>query len=331
MTIAAALLGTAAGDVLGAPVEGRRGPLSDLPDPDGVHTDDTQQALVLAYHLLSRPTVDPASLAFDLAALAHPGATMGVYRGAGSGFRAFIEALSDGAAPDEAAQPSAGNGAAMRTAPVAVRFAADPALMLEQAVAAALVTHADPRGAAAAVAQTAAIAAAAAGAVGRDLVYTAAEAAVEAEHRMFADAVTQLGPNDSWHTFSDALQAGAELVGAASAEIARSVGARAARTSASRREDGTDAYAGASVVTAIVLAAPAGDEVEQVRTAVSLGGDADTIGAMVGAITGARSGRREWPWRIVAADLCLDVGDRLATGGDAAGLPDLYDWERGLG
>lgn len=330
MTIAAALLGTAAGDVLGSAVEGRRGPIDAVPEPDGVHTDDTQQALVLAYHLLGSDRVEPARLAGDFFRLADPVDTMGIYRGTGSGFRSFIDALADGASPEEAAQASAGNGAAMRVAPVAIKYAADPEALLDQAIAAALVTHADPRGAAAAVAQATAIAAAAAGAGGRDLVYTAAEAAVEAEHRMFADAVARLGPNEYWHTFSDALQAGVDAIGSDPATIARVVGERAAVTSAFGRSDGTDPYAAASVVTAILLAAPAGDEVEQVRAAVSLGGDADTIGAMVGAITGARSGRREWPWRIAAAELCLEVGDRLVSAGDAAGLPDLYGWEGGF-
>ncbi len=341
MTADVALLGLAAGDVLGCGYEGMgaaavarvagAGPLDPL--PGSLYTDDTQQALVLAYHLLDHDGVQPDALADALVVLAGPPGTGGVYRGAGPGFRAFVAHRLEGATVAEAAQPSAGNGAAMRAAPIGIRHSADPARLLDDAVAAGLVTHADARGVAAGAAVAVAVAAGARGEAGRDLVHTAADAAADVEHRLFSDHHDRLGPGEDWHTFSNALRAAAPLVGRPGEEIAGAVGQRASRTSAFGDASGSDAYAPASVVTALVLAADRdGEPVEPVRRAVRLGGDADTMGAITGAVTGARTGTREWPWEIPNDALLLEVGRRLASGErGTAGLPDLYELERVAG
>ncbi len=336
-----ALLGLAAGDVLGAGYEGMGaaaiarlagdGPL--LPRPGALYTDDTQQALVLAYHLLDHDRVDAERLADALVALAGPAGASSVYRGAGPGFAAFVAHRLEGAAVAEAAQASAGNGAAMRVAPVGVRFAADPARLLDEAVAASLVTHADARGVAAAAAVAMAVAAAAAGAAGRDLVHTAADAASDAEHRLFSDHYDRLGPGEDWHTFSDALRAAAGLVGRDPAEVAATIGERARRTSAYPDGSGVAAYAPASVVTALVLAADReGEPAGPLERAVRLGGDADTVAAIAGGVVGARTGAAEWPWPVPNADVLAEVGERLATGRrGTAGLPALYELELATG
>ncbi len=338
--VARALLGLAAGDVLGAGYEGMRpatiarlagdGPL--LPRPGALYTDDTQQALVLAYHLLEHDRVDGEELADALVALAGPGGDS-VYRGAGPGFRAFAAHRLEGAAVAEAAQASAGNGAAMRVAPIGIRFAGDLELLLDQALAAGLVTHADARGVAAAAAVATAVAVAAGGAAGPDLVHTAADAASDAEHLLFTDHYDRMGPGEDWHTFSEALRAGARLVGRDPAEVAAAVGERARRSSAFPDGSGVATYAPASVVTALVVAADRdGEPAGPVRRAVRLGGDADTVGAIVGAVVGARTGAERWPWGVPNAGLLEEVGARLAAGArGTAGLPDLYELERATG
>ncbi len=338
---AQALLGLAAGDVLGAGYEGMGpvavarlagdGPLR--PRPGALYTDDTQQALVLAYHLLEHGRVDGERLADALVALAGPGGEGGVYRGAGPGFRAFVAHRLEGAAAEEAAQASAGNGAAMRVAPLGIRFAGDPGFLVDQAMAASLVTHADARGVAAAVAVATAVAAAASDGAGPDLVHTAADAASDAEHELFTDHFDRMGPSEDWHTFSEALRAAARLVGRDPAEIAAAVGERARRTSAFPDGSGVAAYAPASVVTALVLAADrAGEPAGPLRRAVRLGGDADTVAAIAGAVVGARTGAAGWPWEVPNEALLVDVGERLAAGATGtAGLPDLYELERATG
>ncbi len=339
--LSVALVGLAAGDVLGAGYEGLspaaiarvagRGPLRPL--PGSTYTDDTQQALVLAYHLLAHGSVRPEDLADELVALALPAGGVGVYRGPGPGFLSFVAHRLEGASVEEAAQPSAGNGAAMRVVPVAVRFAADPGLLADQVLASSLVTHADARGVAAAAAVAGAVVAAAAGEAGPDLVHTAADAAADAEHALFSEHYERLGPGEDWHTMSEALRAAASLVGRPAPEAAAAIGTRAARTSAYRAADGTAPYAPASVVTALVLAADrAGEPADPVRRVVALGGDADTMGAIAGAVVGARTGSAEWPWEVSNQALLSEVGRRLAAGERGlGGLPDLYELEAATG
>ncbi len=87
-------------------------------------------------------------------------------RGYGSGTTEVLRLLRFGVHPHDAARSahggkrSAGNGAAMRVAPVAVRFAHDYGALTQAARASALVTHAHPIAVDAAVAQAAAVGAA---------------------------------------------------------------------------------------------------------------------------------------------------------------------------
>ncbi len=336
-SVATALLGLAAGDVLGAGYEGMSAPaIARLagngrlrPRTGSLYSDDTQQALVVAYHLLKHGEVVPERLADELVALALPSETGGVYRGPGPGFRSFVAHRLEGAGVDEAAQPSAGNGAAMRVAPVAIRFAGDPAALAGQVLAASLVTHADPRGVAAAAAVASAVVAAARGQHGPDLLHTAADAAEDAEHALFSDHYGRLGPGEDWHTMSRSLRAAGTLAGRPPADVVAAVGARAASSSAYADASGTAPYAPASVVTALVLAAdPDGEPAGPVERVVALGGDADTMGAITGAVVGARTGARQWPWPIPNALLLAEVGRRLAAGSQGTdGLPDLYELE----
>lgn len=322
--------------MLGAGLEGEdravvravHGPVVSWPVPGAAYTDDTQQALVLAYHILRERRVKPDRLAADLAALAGPPSA---YRGIGRGFAAFLGHLEEGATPEEAAQPSAGNGAAMRVAPIAIANAADFDSVVSESIEAGLVTHADPIGVAAGTAVAVAIWAAGLGQWGSDLMHSAADAAAMAEHRLFAERYERLSPGDHWHAMSRALWGAVELAGESADDVAASVGAAAARTSAAGTSDGTEPYAPASVVTAIAVAAGGTDPVTAVGSLVGLGGDTDTMGAIAGAIWGAK-GFVEWPWPVPNRDVLIEVGERLASRRfDVGGLPDLYALEIGLG
>ena len=193
--VAGALLGTFAGDALGAVWEGA-GPVATRTAADRLtwlpssteltYTDDTQLALALAAHLLDHPDVEPDALAAVF--LAHHEA----HRGYGSGMRTIVEQWRhriDVATAATAAFPdgSYGNGAAMRVAPVGVRHPDDVARREEAARRQAMVTHVHPVGIDAAVVQADAVATAA-----RSGTFTVEDVSALAERartRQFGDAV----------------------------------------------------------------------------------------------------------------------------------------------
>jgi len=165
---------------------------------------------------------------------------------------------------------SLGNGAAMRVAPVAVRFFEDTVVLDAQARASARVTHAHPVGIDGAAVQAAAVAAAL---EGRDPLAAALSAAAT-------------------HELAVAL---AEL---------RAATAGGLTPQALGSHGGVPATAGRSVAAAVVAAAGAATFEDAVSTAIRAGGDTDTTGATAGAIAGARFGAFAIParWRDALED-----------------------------
>jgi poly(ADP-ribose) glycohydrolase ARH3 len=266
-----ALLGTFVGDALGMPYEGadaRQVPaeleMLDARLGRGTYTDDTQMMIALAESLLRCDVVEPEDLASAFRAHFDP------RRGYGAGTTQVIELWNSGAGTDEAArqvfagQGSFGNGAAMRVAPVAVRFFDDSVLLATQAARSARLTHTHPVGIDGAVVQAAAIAAALDDDAPLDAAIAAARTRELRERlltlqRLAATAVTPeilCGPG-------------------------RWIGSSA-----------TD-----SVPVAVVAAGRASSFEEAVTTAIRCGGDTDTTAAMAGAIAGARFGASAIPSR----------------------------------
>jgi len=86
-----------------------------------LYSDDTQQALVLSDVLLEYGRIDPHRVADYYLRLGQPkGSYLGAHRGVGRSFRQVVAELERGTSPWEAGQESAGIGAAMRIAPVAL-------------------------------------------------------------------------------------------------------------------------------------------------------------------------------------------------------------------
>lgn len=160
-------MGLAVGDALGAPLEGlssqqirahynvvddyvdgtrawRRKPYRwRMP---GLYTDDTQQAMAICDVLLAYGKVVPEQLAKIYLDLANPkGNYLGAHRGVGRSFRQVLAELERGEIPRQTGQSSAGIGAAMRIAPVALFFSDDPEALREGVMAASLMTHRDIR------------------------------------------------------------------------------------------------------------------------------------------------------------------------------------------
>lgn len=148
------LLGLACGNLLGLPNEFlRRPPPEPVRDIDPAELDrpwddDLAQAVVLAEALLRPGGFDVLDLG---ARLGHLARTNG--RGMGHQTRRVIELYVVGLLPLAAARhvwessgrAAAGNGGVMRVAPVGLRHHDEPALLLRVAEAATAATHCDPR------------------------------------------------------------------------------------------------------------------------------------------------------------------------------------------
>jgi poly(ADP-ribose) glycohydrolase ARH3 len=265
------LLGSLVGDCVGAPFEGAptidrsaapRRVAHALARPPLRYTDDTELTLALAEHL-----VDDARLERPDDFVARILARYDGRRGYGGGMRRLVRLWRAGhdhrqAATAIFADGSLGNGAAMRVAPVGLLWAHDTVEMARVARRQAEVTHVHPIGVDAAVIQAAAVAVAA-----RDGAFGAAQlAGLEAatdEVRAGLAAAVRLAPE------------------APAPEVVRTLGAHVT--------------AHRSVPAALWCAATSPDVEAAVTTALSLGGDADTIAAMAGAVRGAADGPSSVP------------------------------------
>jgi poly(ADP-ribose) glycohydrolase ARH3 len=275
-----ALLGTFVGDALGMPFEGASP--GELPEKiemvearlgRGTYTDDTQMMIALAESLLARGRVDEEHLASAFRDAYEP------ERGYGGGTRQVLELWGDGVPVGDAAarifggEGSRGIGAAMRIAPIAVRFASDPSRLHAEAERSAQITHTHPVGIDGALIQAAAIGAALRNAD----ILAAARSAVRTEE--MSHRLREI--DELLATALDPHEAGSRL--------------------------GTSPDARHSVPTAL-YSALAHETFEQAVTfAVRLGGDTDTVAAMTGAIAGARCGTPSIPAAWLDA---LEDGDR---------------------
>jgi poly(ADP-ribose) glycohydrolase ARH3 len=275
-----ALLGTFVGDALGMPFEGVQ--YDALPDRiemvearlgRGTYTDDTQMAIALGESLLECGGIDEERLGHAFLAAYDP------RRGYGSGTRAVLDLIGRGQSALEAAtrvfagHGSLGNGAAMRVAPVAVRYADDPEALLGAARRSARVTHAHPVAIDAAAVQAAAVAAALRG---DDVLSAAFDAATTPE---LERALSQASRLTEGRPLPDA--------------VARSLG------------NGATAHESVPVAICAAVAHPRFEDA--VSFAVRCGGDTDTIGAMAGAIAGGREGAAAIPSRWLEA---LEDGEK---------------------
>ncbi len=294
-----ALLGTALGDAVGAPFEGR-----ELVSRDAVEswlqadrplrwTDDTHMALTLARVLRDQgDALDPERLgdAFAAAYAAEP------WRGYGAGppqvFALARRGWSyvDAAASLFAGSGSFGNGAAMRVAPVALAAGGDVDRAAKLAVIQAKVTHTHPEAMDGAVLIATAVCGLAA--AGTDA--GSAETALDRAARY-------LGPGpvvDAVQRILDTFRSEKDVLGLA-------------------RRIGTGVAARESVPAAVAAALVGDDVVDTLVAAVQLGGDTDTIAAMAGAMAGARYGASTIPASLLTrlegcADL-TEVAEALTT------------------
>ncbi|MBA0127461.1 ADP-ribosylglycohydrolase family protein [Haloechinothrix sp. YIM 98757] len=302
------LLGTALGDALGASFEGRHAVTARTVDAveraDGtlVHTDDTALTMVLAEHLAAR---DHAGLDEDVLAGEFAAAWQKEpWRGYGPGAAQVFELIGRGMPWQRAAVSlfggagSYGNGGAMRVAPVAA-VGTGPHHVAELGRRTASITHAHEDGQ-----------------HGAEVQALAAYLALERESAprvldidQFRHDLTRVVRCRAWHEKLDRVS---ELVrtGADPRHAAHSLG--------------NDVTALGSVPMAVMsFVSNPDDPVAAIRYAIGGGGDTDTIGAMAGALAGARNGASTLPEHLVArlevGDHAREVAGKLATAGHRGG------------
>ena len=319
-----ALLGAMVGDALGAPVEGvdcdriaeLLGEIETLPAPEAElrravlgliagaelppgaarYTDDTQMTIGLAESLIACGGFDGADLARRFSENFEP------HRGYGPGAALLMVEFRRGAPWDEPAgklfrgQGSFGNGAAMRAAPVGLFARRDAYRMRHLAENTAKVTHTHPLGVAGCVLQSAAVAVASRSEPGEDF-----------DPLAFLDAVEESAP------------ALPDAYGASLADVRRLLrDPRPIREVAEILDTGVEAHESVPAALYAFASHPHSFEAA-VAYAVRLGGDADTIGAMCGAVAGAFHGAAAIPAKWTDAlengprgrDYILDLADRL--------------------
>lgn len=318
------LLGLAVGDALGAPLEGLSAPqirshyglITDYVDGavawrrkpfrwrmPGLYTDDTQQAMALADVLLERGFVDVERLAEVYLALATPKCGyVGSHRGVGRSFRQVLEDLERGVSPRHTGGTSAGIGAAMRIAPAAVYFANDPEALFDAVMAASLMTHRDVRSLVGAMAVASAVRRLLAG-EGRDpsLLFRVAGDVAKAEERIAAGDqgfVTSIGPFGK--SLSKAIANVERLVelprDRALAGLIDEANKHGAEPACRRPTMG---FPPALIPTCLYLLISTESFEEAILDVVNLGGDADTAGAILGAMAGAHYGEDAIPARLL--------------------------------
>ncbi|HET8622945.1 MAG TPA: ADP-ribosylglycohydrolase family protein [Gemmatimonadales bacterium] len=309
---AGCLLGLALGDALGFVVEaeppevarrhaaalraGRGAERSHSRFPFGQYSDDTQLSRELLISIREARGFSPEAFGRRVAALFASGRDVG----AGPGTRGAALRLAAGVSWRDAGAPSpyAGNGSAMRAAPIGVLIGAEGDELSRVAVEQSRVTHHDPRCAAGALAMAAA-----------------------------ARAAARPGPIDpaAWvsevaavvRPFDEGVARAIELAGGWVS--LRPADAHAALTAAELDPGspggalGISAHVVPTVGWAVYSFLRCPDSFsEAVAVAIEVGGDTDTMGAMAGALVGARVGRRGLP-----AELLDRVNDRGRWGAGA--------------
>lgn len=279
------LLGLACGDALGEPVEGwsadriaaEYGTLTDFVGgrvPPGGLTDDTEQALRIARSLVDRDGFDPDDVSRRFVEWFEGGAV-----GIGGMTYRVLSRIADGDDWKRASREvweaspegrNAGNGSVMRCAPLAVAYAHDPEELATVSRASSKLTHYDPRCV-----------------YGCELLNRTVAGCLHDDPSPLASALSAL-PDD----------APDELV-------------RAVEPVPDEINPGMLSPTGYVVDTlqaATYHALTADDAESAIVNAVNGGGDTDTIGAVAGAIAGARFGVSDLPDRWISE---LDRGDDL--------------------
>jgi poly(ADP-ribose) glycohydrolase ARH3 len=300
-TIRGAVLGAIVGDAFGSLLEGI------VPDQAARlararadsrqpwrYTDDGAMTLAVAESLVARRTIDGPDLLQRLTDRYDP------VRGFGKGMKIALQAFSDGRPWQECAfaawrEGSRGNGAAVRVAPVAIVRWPSAEAFREAVRISAIVTHAHPEAVDAAIVQANAIA------------IVLSEPSLAQNPSAFLDSLCSRSQR-----LDSAISTGLTTV--------RSLLQAGASATTAARALGTSTFAKESVLAALWTFLASHDSFrEAVSAACLLGGDADSICALVGSLAGALHGAGSIPTQWIAnmskeipgTDSIIAIAERL--------------------
>lgn len=272
----------------------------------------TEQATVIAYHLIENDALDLGALVRALRELDGSDDEEPVYRAESPHFRAWLDRAAAGPpVPDE--EPSV-DGAA-RAIPLGVAFRRDPGRLRDETLALGKLFHDDPSSILSGVVAAGAAAASCFGQSGRDLIAGVVEIVEPAASALGQGAAGEAKPVD----LIQSIRALAGDVGVTEGEEALSI---VARGGAPGPWD--------LVRAGLLLAAPLIDPPHlPVGQAARIGGS--PLAAMVGGIVGARVGIRAWPWAFANDTWFAEMGRRLVRGPrEVRDLPIPYAVEHHL-
>jgi ADP-ribosyl-[dinitrogen reductase] hydrolase len=247
--------------------------------PAGTITDDTEQALCIARSLVEHQTFDPVDVADRFVAWYDSGPF-----DIGRMTMKSLSRLKHGDTWDEAGQhvweqsregQNAGNGSVMRCPPLAIPYATDWDQLVKMSRQSSQITHADPRCT-----------------EGCTILNLTVAGLLEDAYTPLRDALDYVG-SDAPDELVTALQP-------------------VARGDTPNTLD-TSGYVVHSLQTALHDGLIADSAEDAIVTAVNRGGDTDTIGAIAGAVAGARFGASQLPDRWLGAIDEADELERLAT------------------
>ena len=349
--VAGCLHGLLIGDVIGSAVEGwtssqiqtefgRLDQMVEIPGhrwrPRGLHSDDGQHALATLDAICNdaeHPELRFAEILVELRdAAPQRSGRFGLHRWVGRGMRQTIRGMQATGIQDAFAHatPGAGCQAAGRIAPAALWWRGDPAKLTDRVVTLSAVTHSDIRAITGALALAHAIEQSLVASPGPVLTNRFSEMVVRAEQR----ATEQLGrkPDVRFSSLVTALvdqrryAYRLEEVLSGIATRARAVGG------ADHDVEASSEFAASSVLTALAIVDLTKDFETAIVTAVNLGGKADTIGAMVGALAGARLGfgaiPSRWLDNLRATGTLIERIEKIVALEPGECHPDLLTLER---
>jgi len=343
------LLGLAVGDALGAPLIGMKaghvrqvyGEISGYVDAalawkgrphkwalSGLYTNNTQRALVIADILAREGKCDSRALAdvfVEMADARVERSVLGCHRRVSRNFRLALEQMRSPATdPLDCGGPSPGCGAAARVAPFALFYADKPDLLARAVIETSVVTHRDSRAVVAALVVACAVAQMISSSAGGRHLRPADEARLLVERARRGEMALLesysrhvIGGQTDNLSYLDLLP---RLLEEADDTLAWDSIAREANRCAPERpvHDPSEGFAPAALTAALYLALGGRSFVEAVAAAVGLGRDAHDLGAIVGAIVGARDGVEAipaaWLTELRNADQVRLRADNLARG-----------------
>ena len=275
--------------------------------PAGSITDDTEQAVLVGELLVAgQGTIEPRVFAQRLIEWEASMKARGSLDLLGPSTKRAIQMIIDGEAPDQSGRFGTTNGAAMRVTPVGIAVDLhDHAAFIDAVVQSCRVTHNTTLGIASAAAVAAAVSAGIEGASLAEALDAGAALADAGEAHGYWVAGGRIGERIRWAR-EFVVQGSADAIPQKLYDVV-----------------GTSVASQESVVAAFALASDAArrgiDIGASLGVAASLGGDTDTIAAMLGAMLGACAGYRALPQdlidtvrRVNRLDLDPLVGQLLA-------------------